>query len=152
VTTRIGRHPYDAGMTAPTGQPVEEFLETVPDARRRADADRLVGLMREVTGAEPVMWGPSMVGFGHYHYRYPSGREGDAPLAAFSPRKQHLVVYLVGGFEERYPAALRRLGAYKSGKGCLYLKSLDDVDLGVLRELVDRSVRVHRGADRAGSA
>ncbi|MGN9909967.1 DUF1801 domain-containing protein [Phytohabitans sp. LJ34] len=138
-------------MTAPTGQPVEEFLAAVPSESRRADAGQLIALMREITGEEPVMWGPSIVGFGRYHYRYDSGREGDSALAGFSPRKQHLVVYLVGGFEDRHASTLARLGPHKTGKGCLYLKSLDGVDLGVLRELVDRSVRVHKGVDRASS-
>lgn len=138
-------------MTAPTGQPVEEFLAAVPNASRRVDAGRLIALMREVTGEEPVMWGPSIIGFGRYHYRYNSGHEGDSALASFSPRKQHLVVYLVGGFEDRHASVLARLGLHKTGKGCLYLKNLDDVDLAVLRELIDRSVRVRRGVDRAGS-
>ncbi|MFF5290726.1 DUF1801 domain-containing protein [Paractinoplanes globisporus] len=138
-------------MTAPTGQSVEEFLAAVPSETRRSDARRLAEIMREITGAEPVMWGPSIVGFGSYHYRYDSGREGDSALAGFSPRKQHLVVYLAGGFEERHASTLARLGPYKAGKGCLYLKNLDDVDPAALRELIDRSVRVHRGVDRAGS-
>jgi hypothetical protein len=138
-------------MTAPTGRPVEEFLATVPSERRRADARRLIALMREVTGEEPVMWGPSIIGFGRYHYRYDSGHEGDSSLAGFSPRKQHLVVYLIGGFEERHAATLARLGPHKTGKGCLYLTSLDRVDLAVLRELIDRSVRVRKGVDRASS-
>ncbi|MFJ6197500.1 DUF1801 domain-containing protein [Micromonospora sp. NPDC092111] len=138
-------------MTAPTGQSVEEFLAAVPNESRRVDARRLIALMRDITGEEPVMWGPSIIGFGRYHYRYDSGREGDSALAGFSPRKQHLVVYLVGGFEERYASAVARLGPHKTGKGCLYLKSLDGVDLAVLRELVDRSVRVRKGVDRASS-
>jgi hypothetical protein len=137
-------------MTAPTGQPVAEFLAAVPE-RRWADAQRLIELMRDVTGHEPVMWGQSIIGFGRYHYRYASGREGDSPLAAFSPRKQHLVVYLVGGFEGRYGSALARLGPHTTGKSCLYLKKLDDVDLAVLRELVHRSMRVAQGVDRANS-
>jgi hypothetical protein len=138
-------------MTAPTAQPVEEFLAAVPQQRRRADAHTLVALMREATGEEPVMWGPSIVGFGTYHYRYASGHEGDSALASFSPRKQHLVVYLVGGFEDRYASALARLGPHKTGKGCLYLRSLDGVDLKVLRELVVRSARARNGVDQASS-
>jgi len=138
-------------MTAPTGQPVEEFLAAVPNEHRRTDAHTLIALMREVTGEEPVMWGPSIIGFGTYHYRYASGREGDSPLAAFSPRKQHLVVYLVGGFEDRYAATLARLGPHKTGKGCLYLTNLDGIDPAALRELVDRSMRVGKGVDRASS-
>jgi hypothetical protein len=130
---------------------VEEFLAAVPDERRRADAHTLIALMREVTGEEPVMWGPSIIGFGTYHYRYASGHEGDSALAGFSPRKQHLVVYLVGEFEGRHAATLARLGPHKTGKGCLYLKSLDGIDMAALRELVDRSMRVRKGVDRASS-
>ncbi|MEO3930882.1 DUF1801 domain-containing protein [Micromonosporaceae bacterium B7E4] len=137
--------------TVPTEMSVDDFLAAVPDERRRADANRLRALLRDVTGEEPVMWGPSIVGFGRYHYRYPSGHQGDAPLVGFSPRRQHLVVYLVGGFEQRYAATLARLGPHKTGKGCLYLRSLAGVDETALRELVDRTTRVHRGADTAPS-
>jgi Domain of unknown function (DU1801) len=98
------------------------------------------------------MWGTSIIGFGSYHYRYASGHEGDAPLASFSPRKQHLVVYLVGGFEDRHARDLAKLGPHKTGKGCLYLKRLSDVDLKVLRRLVDRSVPIRRGVDQAGGS
>lgn len=89
--------------------------------------------------------------FGRYHYRYASGHEGDSALAGFASRTHHLVVYLVGEFEQRHASALSRLGPHKTGKGCLYLKRLSDVDLNVLRELIDRSVRVRRGVDRASS-
>jgi hypothetical protein len=137
-------------VTVPTDASVDDFLAAVPDDRRRADAERLCALLREVTGESPVMWGPSIVGFGSYRYTYGNGRTGDWPLVGFSPRKQQLVVYLVGGFEERYPSVLARLGPHKTGKGCLYLKRLDDVDESALRELVDRTVRVHKGVDRQG--
>jgi len=133
----------------PTGAEAGEFLAAVEDEQNRRDAQNLSEMMHDVTGEPPVMWASGIVGFGTYHYRYASGHEGDAPLVGFSPRKQHLVVYLVGGFEERYAPALAKLGTYKTGKGCLYLKRLADVDADVLRELVDRSVRVHRGADTA---
>jgi hypothetical protein len=139
-----------AQKTRPTGADVEAFLDAVPDVRRQADARALCALMADATGGHPVLWGPSIVGFGSYHYRYDSGHEGDAPLTSFSPRKRHLVVYLVGGFEDRHRTLVERLGPHKAGKGCLYVKRLDDVDLGVLRQLIDRSVRVHRGADTAG--
>ena len=95
------------------------------------------------------MWGTSIIGFGAYHYRYPSGREGDSALASFSPRGQHLAIYLVGEFETRHQSVLARLGPHKTGKGCLYIKRLDDVDHAALRELIDRSVRVRRGIDQA---
>jgi hypothetical protein len=133
----------------PTTGDIEEFLASVPDEVRRADARRLCALMSEITGAPPVLWAAGIVGFGNYHYRYASGREGDAPLAAFAPRKQQLVVYLVGEFETRYRMAVERLGPHKAGKGCLYIKRLADVDQAALRELIDRSVRVNRGVDGA---
>src|SRR3954467_12158573 len=133
----------------PTPAAVDAFLEVVPDDRRRADAHILVELMRSVTGEPPVMWGPSIVGFGSYHYRYESGRTGDAPLAAFSPRKANLVVYLVGGFEDHDARLLEQLGPHTTGKACLYLKRLDDVDLDALRQLIERSMQVARGVDKA---
>ena len=134
-----------------TGASVEGFLARVPDGQRREDARRLCAMMQQITGEPPMMWGSSIIGFGTYHYRYASGHEGDSALASFSPRSQHLVVYLVGGFEERYRPVLARLGRHKTGKGCLYLKHLDDVETSALRELIDRSVRVHRGVGRASS-
>jgi Domain of unknown function (DU1801) len=132
-----------------TGASVAEFLAHVPDERRREDAQRLCAMMQEITGEVPVMWGASIVGFGRYHYRYASGREGDSALASFSPRRQALAIYLVGGFEDRYQSVLARLGPHNTGKGCLYIKSLDDVDHDALRELIDRSARVRKGVDRA---
>jgi len=127
----------------------EGFLERVPDEARRGDARRLCAMMREITGEPPTLWGTSIVGFGTYHYRYASGHEGDAPLAGFSPRSQHLVIYLAAEFGDRYQPVLARLGPHTAGKGCLYVKRLDDVDQDALRELIDRSVRVHKGIDRA---
>jgi len=135
-------------VTRPTGTPVDAFLASVPDEPRRADALAVCELMAEVTGEPAQMWGASIVGFGTHHYRYDSGHEGDAPLVGFSPRRAQLVIYLVGGYEERYQAALTKLGPHKTGKGCLYLKRLADVDQDALRELIDRSVRVHRGMDK----
>ena len=134
-----------------TGASVAEFLAQVPDERRRADARRLSALMEDITGEPPVMWGTSIIGFGSYHYRYASGRAGDSALASFSPRSQHLAIYLVGEFTDRHQSALARLGPHKTGKGCLYVKRLDDVDTGALRELIDRSVRVRKGIDRAAT-
>jgi hypothetical protein len=133
----------------PTDASVEEFLARVPDEQRREDAHRLCAMMRDITGEPPTMWRASIVGFGTYHYRYASGREGDSPLAGFSPRRQHLVIYLMGGFESRHRRALERLGPHQTGKGCLYIRRLDAVDRDALRELIDRSVRVRQGVDRA---
>lgn len=113
-----------------------EFIASVEHDVRRADAYRLVEIMREETGEEPYMYGPSIVGFGNFHYIYASGREGDAPVSGFSPRKAQMVVYLIGGYEDVYPDLLGRLGPYKTGKACLYIKKLADVDEAVLRDLI----------------
>jgi len=138
--------------TLPSAQSADAFIATVPNDARREDARNLCRLLAQWTGERPVMWGTSIVGFGSYRYRYDSGREGTAALVGFSPRKAGLVLYLVGGVQDRYPALLQRLGPHKVGKGCLYLKRLDDADHEVLHTLVDRTVRVHRGADRRASA
>lgn len=119
---------------------VVAFLSDVANERRRTDALALLEIVREVTGWEPVMWGTSIVGFGRYHYRYESGREGDWPIVGFSPRKSSLVLYIMSGFAE-YDELLGRLGKHKTGKSCLYVNKLADVDLDVLRELIERSVR-----------
>ena len=134
-----------------TDDPVEEFLARVPDDRRRQDARQLCAMMEEITGEPPAMWGPSIIGFGAYHYRYASGHEGDSALASFSPRRQNLAVYLVSEFADRHRAALARLGPHKTGKGCLYISRLAAVDLDALRELIDRSVRIRKGIDRAST-
>ena len=125
--------------TQPTDADVDAFLDAVENDRRREDSRVLLELMREVTGEEPVMWGPSIVGFGRYHYRYESGREGDWFLAGFAPRKSNLVVYIMSGFP-RHAELMEKLGKHRTGSSCLYINKLDDVDLDVLRELVRRSV------------
>ena len=132
--------------TRKTKASVSRFLAGIEDPQRRADAKALNRIMREATGERPVMWGESIVGFGSYHYVYASGREGDWMLSGYSPRKSNLVVYVMAGFS-RYGALLERLGKHKTGKACLYLKRLSDVDLDVLRELVQRSaehMRTHQ--------
>ncbi len=134
--------------TRPTGASVIEFLEGVDNDRRREDAFALLQLMRQVTGLEPKMWGPSIVGFGSYHYRHPSGLEGDSPLTGFSPRKQSLTLYFMGGLEQ-HQALLNRLGKHKTGKGCLYINKLQDVDVPILRELIEQGVEQARRMDTA---
>jgi hypothetical protein len=134
-----------------TDASVEGFLARVPDEERREDTRRLCAMMQEITGEPPAMWGTSIIGFGTHHYRYASGHEGDAPLASFSPRRQHLAIYLVGEFGNRHQSVLARLGPHKTGKGCLYIKRLDDVDHDTLRELIDRSVRIRKGIGRAST-
>lgn len=121
--------------TQPTAASVPEFLAGVPDARRRDDAATVCALMEKVTGMEPVMWGPSIVGFGNHHYRYESGREGDTFVVGFSPRKAALTLYLTSG-QPLDPAVLSRLGKHRLGKGCLYVNRLSDVDIDVLAELI----------------
>jgi hypothetical protein len=121
--------------TQKTTASVPEFLAEAPDARRREDAQALCELMIEVTGVQPQMWGASIVGFGSYSYRYATGRTGDWPAVGFSPRKQALTVYLAEGFDA-HADRLARLGPHTTGKGCLYLKRLSDVNTDVLRELI----------------
>jgi len=125
--------------TKPTDQDVVTFLNGVTDEKKRKDCFTILNLMKEVTQAEPVMWGDAIVGFGSYHYRYASGREGDMPLAAFSPRKQNLTLYITSGFDQ-FDALLGKLGKHSTSKACLYIKRLDDIDLPTLRELVRQSV------------
>ena len=137
--------------TRPTDASVERFLADIPDEQLREDSRRLCAMMQEITGEPPAMWGASIIGFGTYHYRYASGHEGDSALAAFALRRRRLAIYLVGEFADRHQAALARLGPHKTGKGCLYIRRLDDVDLDALRELIDRSVRVRKGIDRASA-
>ena len=134
--------------TRPEDASVDAFLESVADEKRREDARTVVAMMREVTGEEPRMWGPSMIGFGSYHYRYESGREGDWFLTGVSPRKGALTVYIMAGFD-RYDELMARLGKHTTGRSCLYIKRLEDVDRDVLRELIDRSVR-HTAAQHGG--
>jgi hypothetical protein len=124
--------------TQPTDADVEAFLAAVEHPVRRRDAHRLVDLLSRVTGEPPRMWGTSIVGFGTYHYRYASGREGDMAAAGFSPRKAATTVYLMDGVDA-HAALLDRLGPHTVGKGCVYVKDLDAVDLGVLEEVVRRS-------------
>jgi hypothetical protein len=114
---------------------VAAFLASVADEKRRADAEAACELMAEVTGAEPTMWGSAIIGFGEYHYKYASGREGNWPAVGMSPRKQALTFYVSTGFEG-YDDLMGRLGPHRTGKSCLYVKRLSDIDQDVLRELV----------------
>ncbi|MEP7353953.1 MAG: DUF1801 domain-containing protein [Acidobacteriota bacterium] len=123
--------------TQPTTASVKAFLAAIPDETSRKDCLALQKLMERATGAKGKLWGPSIVGFGDYHYKYASGREGDWFPAGFSPRKQDLTLYLMGGLR---PALLRKLGKHKIGKSCLYIKKLADIDLEVLTELVAGSL------------
>ena len=131
--------------TKPTVVSVQAFLKTCPDDQRRADAKALAKLMQKVTGEKPAMWGPSIVGFGSCHYVYESGREGDMPIVGFSPRKAASVLYGAIGFRGA-DALLGKLGKHTTGKGCLYIKRLSDVDLKVLESLLTKAVAGTRAA------
>jgi hypothetical protein len=130
-------------QTKPTKLSVAAFIDALTDETKRADAKALVKLMQSATGEKAEMWGPSIIGFGSYHYTYESGREGDTPLAGFSPRKAATVLYGVTG-SSHSEALLGRLGKHTTGKGCLYIKKLADVDQKVLETLVTKSVAAKR--------
>ena len=125
--------------TVQTGSSVDTFIAAVENPRRRTDARRLLDLMGKITGEPPKMWGTSIVGFGSYRYRYASGREGTSLMVGFAPRKQNLVIYIMPGFSD-YGELLAKLGKFRTGKSCLYVNRLDDVDSAVLEELVRESV------------
>jgi hypothetical protein len=127
-----------ANKTQPGQVSPDDFLATVTPPERRADADLLIALFGRVSGQPPVMWGPSIIGFGSHHYHYESGREGDMPRIAFSPRKAELVLY-VGAGNPKIAPLLPALGRHRTGKGCLYVRRLSEVDAGVLERIVRQS-------------
>lgn len=129
--------------TQPTDRPVEDFLNGLENETRRSDCFRLLELMTEVTGEQPVMWGTSIVGYGSYHYIYKTGREGDWPVTGFSPRKQSLTVYIMSGFS-KYDELLSKLGKHKKSVSCLYINKLADIDMEVLKQLIKESVEYMR--------
>ncbi len=126
--------------TKKTDDSVDNFLNQVEDEKKREASFIIRDLMQEVTGEAPKMWGSSIVGYGDYHYKYESGREGDWFLTGFSPRKRNLTLYITAGFDQ-YDNILSGLGKYKTGKSCLYVNKIEDIDLEVLRELVKQSVK-----------
>lgn len=132
--------------TRPTEKSVSRFLEAIDDPDRRADALAVAALMKQATRTEPRMWGPNIVGFGSQTLTYTSGRQLDWPVAAFSPRKPSLVLYFPTGFFDRHQPLMKKLGPHKTGKGCLYIRLLDDVDRTTLRRLITESVRTNREA------
>lgn len=140
---RYGEHAMSSNKTTETAASVENFINSVENEQRSKDSREMIELMREITGSEPRMWGSSLVGFGQYHYKYASGREGDSFLTGFSPRKSAFTVYVMPGFD-LYADQMARLGPHKTGKSCLYLKNLDVADRGVLEEIIRDSVEVMR--------
>ena len=119
---------------------VEGFLNSVKDKQKREDSLKILEMMKEITKEEPKMWGPSIVGFGKYHYKYASGHEGDMCMIGFSPRKQSLTLYIMVG-SDKYESLMKKLGKYKTSVACLYIKKLEDVDQKVLTELISESVK-----------
>ena len=128
-----------ANKTVPTNDSVDSFLEGVEPEQKRQDAFAILEIMRQATRLEPVLWG-KIVGFGQYHYKYESGREGDSALTGFSPRKQNLTLYIAGGFDE-YDALLQKLGKYKKSVACIYINRLSDVHVPTLKKMIRLSVR-----------
>ena len=125
--------------TTQTDASVEDFVNKVENETRRRDSLRLIAILKSITGSEPKMWGPTIIGFGKYHYKYASGHEGDAPLAGFSPRKDSLVLYFASEFDGKEDL-LSKLGKHKSSKSCVYAKKLDDLDMDVLEKMTKNSI------------
>ncbi|NMM47349.1 DUF1801 domain-containing protein [Marinigracilibium pacificum] len=126
--------------TKPNSQSVEEFLNKVENEKKKQDSLILLQIMKEITNAEPKMWGDSIVGFGQYHYKYQSGREGDWFITGFSPRKQNLTIYIMDGFK-KYQTLLDVIGKFKTGSSCLYINKIDDIDLEVLKTMISKSYK-----------
>ena len=126
--------------TKPTSESVEGFLKKIADEERRADCFQVAKIMEEITGEKPKMWGPSIVGFGSYHYKYDSGREGDWPVTGFSPRKKDLTLYIMMGFEKHHEL-MEKLGKHTHAKSCLYIKRLSDIHVPTLKKLIKVSLK-----------
>jgi len=126
--------------TKPTQASVKEFLNKIPEKERRDDCFAIAKMMEEITGAKPKMWGPSIVGFGSYHFKYDSGREGDWLMTGFSPRKNDLTLYIMMGFE-KHRELMEQLGKHKTAKSCLYIKRLSDIHQPTLKKLIKASVK-----------
>jgi len=131
--------------TRVTKASVEKFLQGIRDEKKREDCYQILKIMKKATKAEPKMWGTSIIGFGDHHYVYESGREGDWFLTGFSPRVQNLTLYMMGGFDQEL---LKKLGKYKTGKGCLYINKLEDVDTKILNKLITTSVKKAKASSK----
>lgn len=129
--------------TIETSKSVSAFLKSIPDPVKRAGCIRVAAIMQEISGFEPKMWGPAIVGFGSYHYKYESGHEGDAPLIGFSPRKAAIVLYLPSNFTGR-EALLKSFGKHTSSKACIYVKKLEDISIPVLRKMVTNALKTKK--------
>jgi len=129
--------------TTETNSSVTEFVNKVENEVKRNDSFKLIEIFKSITGFEPKMWGPTIIGFGNYHYKYESGHEGDAPLAGFSPRKDSLVLYFASEYENR-EVLLSQLGKHKSSKACVYVKKLSDIDIKILQTMIVNSMNYAR--------
>lgn len=134
--------------TKATRASVSDFLKGIRDKQRRDDCAAVAAMMESATKEKPAMWGTSIVGFGRQHYKYESGREGEWFKTGFSPRKDSLTLYLTGGFQ-KHKDLMEKLGKYRTGKSCLYIKKLDDVDAKVLKQLIAKSVKSAESGDRS---
>ena len=130
----------DKNKTKETSKSVDGFIKAVESADKQKDSHQIIKIMKGITGCEPKMWGPSIIGFGSCHYKYESGREGDMPVAAFSPRKPAIVFYLSGSFENR-EELLKKLGKHKTTKGCVYVSKLDDINIEILKKMIVASIK-----------
>ncbi len=137
--------------TKPTKESVKDFLNKVEDPERRADCFAVAKIMEEITGEKPKMWGPSIVGFGTYHYKYASGNEGDWPITGFSPRKKDLTLYIMVGYD-RYAELMARLGKHSTGKSCLYIKKLSDIHMPTLKKLIKLGIKDLKSYTKAQAA
>jgi hypothetical protein len=146
IAIHLGAPTVAENKTRKTNESVDDFLSGIENDRRRNDAHQLSKLMEHVTGEEPRMWGPSIVGFGDHHYVYESGREGDSFKVGFSPRKASLTLYMMPPSKTRSDH-LQKLGKHKTGKGCLYINKLEDVDLEVLEDLIEDAFKAVDGGD-----
>lgn len=129
--------------TTETSASVTEFVKAIGDEQRKKDAQAIIKIMKEQSGFEPKMWGPSIIGFGSYHYKYESGHEGDAPLVGFSPRKAEFAIYLTSQFDNR-EELLKKFGKHKSAKACIYFKKMEDISVDVFKKMIDNSLKYYK--------
>ena len=129
--------------TTETASSVSDFVKKIPDEQRQKDAQAIIKIMKEQSGFEPKMWGPAIIGFGSYHYKYESGHEGDAPLVGFSPRKSEFAIYLTSRFDKR-EELLKQFGKHKAAKACIYVKKLEDINVEVFKKMITNSIKYYK--------
>jgi len=129
--------------TTETKASVTDFVKAIADDQRKKDAQAIIKIMKEQSGFEPKMWGPAIIGFGSYHYKYESGHEGDAPLVGFSPRKAEFAIYLTSQFDNR-EELLKQFGKHKSAKACIYFKKMEDINVDVFKKMISNSLKCYK--------